>query len=168
MDAWVLDLKPEDKNMVEVLEQGLKDGSIQIPGAVDGAPDGFDGVENVTGYLNTFESPWQTASGISSCRSLILPASLYLMRYWRSTTASWAGRAIPCMMPNLRWPRPSSVSWIEKSVAFIIAECGSGKTKIGSTALGALYGLWASQKRGKKKILQPCHVSLTRDPEMGA
>lgn len=54
MDAWVLDLKPEDKNMVEVLEQGLKDGSIQIPGAVDGAPDGFDGVENVTGYLNTF------------------------------------------------------------------------------------------------------------------
>ena len=49
MDAWVLDLKPEDKNVVEVLEQGLKDGSIQIPGAEVGAPDGFDGVENVTG-----------------------------------------------------------------------------------------------------------------------
>ena len=28
MDAWVLDLKPEDKNVVEVLESGLKDGSI--------------------------------------------------------------------------------------------------------------------------------------------
>lgn len=54
LDAWVLDLKPEDKNVVEVLERGLKDGSIQIPGAVPGTPDGFDGVENVTGSLNTF------------------------------------------------------------------------------------------------------------------
>ena len=50
MDAWVLDLKPEDRNVVEVLETGLKNGSIQIPGAIPGAPDGFDGVENVTGY----------------------------------------------------------------------------------------------------------------------
>ena len=54
LDAWVLDLKPEDKNVVDVLEAGLKDGSIQIPGAVPSKPDGFDGVENVTGYLNTF------------------------------------------------------------------------------------------------------------------
>ena len=54
IDAWVLNLKPEDKNVVEVLEEGLRTGDIQIPGTVPGAPDGFDGVDNVTGYLNTF------------------------------------------------------------------------------------------------------------------
>lgn len=50
LDAWVLELKPEDQNVVEVLEQGLKSGAIQIPGAAPGMPDGFTGVENVTGY----------------------------------------------------------------------------------------------------------------------
>ena len=35
-------------------------------------------------------------------------------------------------------------------VSLIVAECGSGKTKIGATALGALQGMHAAQsKRGK-------------------
>lgn len=54
IDAWVLDLKPQDQNVVEVLEQGLQSGAIQIPGTLPGSPDGFENVENVTGYLNTF------------------------------------------------------------------------------------------------------------------
>ena len=54
IDAWTLDLEPDDKNVIEVLEEGLKAVLIQIPGAVPGAPDGFDEVNNVTGYLNTF------------------------------------------------------------------------------------------------------------------
>ena len=54
IDAWTLDLESDDKNVIEVLEEGLKAGTIQIPGAVPGAPDGFDEVNNVTGYLNTF------------------------------------------------------------------------------------------------------------------
>lgn len=54
IDAWVIDLKPQDQNVVEVLEQGLQSGAIQIPGTLPGSPDGFENVENVTGYLNTF------------------------------------------------------------------------------------------------------------------
>ena len=54
IDAWVLTLKPEDKNVVEVLEEGLKTGNIQIPSAVPGFSDGFEKVNNVTEYLNTF------------------------------------------------------------------------------------------------------------------
>ena len=50
----MLDLKPQDQNVVEVLERGLQSGDIQIPGAVPNMPDGFENVENVTGYLNTF------------------------------------------------------------------------------------------------------------------
>ena len=54
MDAWTLSLLPEDKNVVEVLEQGLRDGNISIPGAVPGMPSGFDDIYTVTDYLNTF------------------------------------------------------------------------------------------------------------------
>lgn len=56
MDAWVLDLKPQDQNVVEVLEQGLQSGAIQIPGAVPNMPDGFENVENVTGYADTMQA----------------------------------------------------------------------------------------------------------------
>lgn len=59
-----------------------------------------------------------------------------------------------------------------KRVALIIAECGSGKTKIGSTALGALHGLWADQKRkdGRKSfgiVMCPSHVTQKWVREIG-
>lgn len=54
LDAWVLELRPNDENVVEILERGLECGAISIPGAVSDQPDGFEGVENITGYLNTF------------------------------------------------------------------------------------------------------------------
>ena len=53
LDAWVLHCQHDDANIISVVEDGLKSMAIAIPGTVS-APDGFDGVENVTGYLNTF------------------------------------------------------------------------------------------------------------------
>ena len=56
-----------------------------------------------------------------------------------------------------------------RGTALIIAECGSGKTKIGSTAIGALHGLWASQHRhGAAKSFWRCHVPLACESKMGA
>lgn len=59
-----------------------------------------------------------------------------------------------------------------KKRALIIAECGSDKTKIGSTALGALHGLWAAQKkdgRGKSFgiVMCPSHVTQKWAREIG-
>lgn len=59
-----------------------------------------------------------------------------------------------------------------RGTALIIAECGSGKTKIGSTAIGALHGLWASQHRhGAAKsfgvVMCPSHVSRKWVREIG-
>lgn len=48
------ELRPNDENVVEILERGLECGAISIPGASPDQPDGFEGVENITGYLNTF------------------------------------------------------------------------------------------------------------------
>ena len=59
-----------------------------------------------------------------------------------------------------------------KKTALIIAECGSDKTKIGSTALGALHGLWTAQKkdgRGKSfgVVMYPSHVTQKWAREIG-
>lgn len=73
IDAWVLDLKPQDQNVVEVLERGLQSGDIQIPGAVPNMPDGFENVENVTGYLNVTINRAEMLSAIKRA-SAIAPA----------------------------------------------------------------------------------------------
>ena len=58
-----------------------------------------------------------------------------------------------------------------KGTALIIAECGSGKTKIGSTALGALYGMQATQNSTAKKsfglVMCPSHVTKKWVREIG-
>lgn len=59
-----------------------------------------------------------------------------------------------------------------RNAAFIVAECGSGKTKIGSTALGALHGLMAARRgRGTQKtfnlVMCPSHVTKKWVREIG-
>ena len=135
LDAYVLKLKPEDTNVVGILEDGLKCGAIAIPGAAPGQPDGFDGIENVTGYLNTF-GPTVAQAGYS-----LYDAQLAVAEATKRQLA-------------------------RKKIALIVAECGSGKTKIGATALGALQGMHSAlEGRGKtfNLIMAPSHGDR-RDP----
>ena len=172
IDAWVLRLAAEDKNIVEVLEEGLKAGLIQIPGAVPGAPDGFDEVSNVTGYLNTFGVT--VADRIrNQFMPLFDPASEPLSDEVLSINdfiTQHAGYSL--YAAQLAVAEAVKRQLDRRQTALIIAECGSGKTKIGSTALGALHGLWAAQKRcGKGKsfgiVMCPSHVTKKWVREIG-
>ena len=172
IDAWVLKLTAEDKNVVEVLEEGLKAGLIQIPGAVPGAPDGFDEVSNVTGYLNTFGVT--VADRIrNQFMPLFDPASEPLSDEVLSINdfiTQHAGYSL--YDAQLAVAEAVKRQLDRRQTALIIAECGSGKTKIGSTALGALHGLWAAQKRcGKGKsfgiVMCPSHVTKKWVREIG-
>lgn len=172
IDAWVLRLAAEDKNVVEVLEEGLKTGLIQIPGAVPGAPDGFDEVSNVTGYLNTFGVT--VADRIrNQFMPLFDPASEPLSDEVLSINdfiTQHAGYSL--YDAQLAVAEAVKRQLDRRQTALIIAECGSGKTKIGSTALGALHGLWAAQKRcGKGKsfgiVMCPSHVTKKWVREIG-
>ncbi len=172
IDAWVLELAVEDRNVIEVLEEGLKAGTIQIPGAVHGAPDGFDEVNNVTGYLNTFGVT--VADRIrNQFMSLFDPASEPLSDEVLSINDFIMQRAGYSLYDaQLAVAEAVKRQLDRKKTALIIAECGSGKTKIGSTALGALHGLWAAQRgRGAEKsfgiVMCPSHVTRKWVREIG-
>ena len=172
IDAWVLELAAEDRNVIEVLEEGLKAGLIQIPGAVSGAPDGFDEVSNVTGYLNTFGVT--VADRIrNQFMPLFDPASEPLSDEVLSIN-DFITQRVGYSLYDAQLAVAEAVKrqLDRRQKALIIAECGSGKTKIGSTALGALHGLWAAQKKdGEGKsfgiVMCPSHVTRKWVREIG-
>lgn len=53
LEAWLLRCEEKDKNIVAVMEDGLKSGEISIPGAAQGL-NPLDEISSVTEYLNTF------------------------------------------------------------------------------------------------------------------
>ena len=162
LDAFVLELKPQDANVVEILEDGLKSGALAVPGAVPGQPDGFDGVENVTGYLNTFGTT--VAQRIrDQFQPLFDPAAEPLSEEVLAINDHIQAKAGYSLYDaQLAVAEAVKRQLDRKKVALIVAECGSGKTKIGSTALGALQGMHAAQS-GKGKtfnlIMAPSHVT---------
>ena len=170
LDAYVLKLKPEDANVVELLEDGLKRGAIAIPGAAPGLPDGFDGVENVTGYLNTF-GPTVAQRIRSQFQPLFDPAAEPLSEEVlavNDTIMAQAGYSL--YDAQLAVAEATKRQLARKKIALIVAECGSGKTKIGATALGALQGMHSALAgRGKtfNLIMAPSHVTKKWVREIG-
>lgn len=128
MDAWVLELKPEDENVVQVLEDGLKTGQIAIPGAVPGAPDGFEQVKNVTGYLNAFGVT--VADRIrNQFLPLFDPASEPLSDEVLAINDCIQQRAGYSLYDaQLAVAEAVKRQLKRKGTAIIIAECGSGKS----------------------------------------
>ncbi len=163
LEAWVLKCKKDDANLISIVEDGLRSGAISVPGTV-ADPTGFDGVENVTGYLNTF--------GITVAQRIrnqfqplfdpatepLSPEILAINDYIRCHAG------YPLYGAQLAVAESVKRKLQADKCAFIVAECGSGKTKIGSTAMAAVSGLRANQsKRNKDKtfnlILAPSHVT---------
>ncbi len=165
LDAWVLDLTPEDKNVVQVLEDGLKTGAIRVPGGIPGASDGFETVNGVTDYLGAFGVT--VAKRIrSQFQPLFDPASEPLsdeVLAINEFIEDHAGYSL--YDPQLAVAEAVKRQLTVKKCAIIKAECGSGKTKIGSTALGALHGLWARQHHGSTSgktfgiVMCPSHIT---------
>ena len=165
LDAWVLDLTPEDKNVVQVLEDGLQSGAISVPGGMSGATDGFEEVKGVTDYLNTFGVT--VAERIrTQFQPLFDPASEPLsdeVLAINEFIEDHAGYSL--YDPQLAVAEAVKRQLTIRKCAIIKAECGSGKTKIGSTALGALHGLWARQHQSSTSeksfgiVMCPSHIT---------
>ena len=160
LDAWVLELLPNDRNVVDVLEQGLREGKIAIPGKVS---DGFEAVDNVTSYLTTFGVI--VADRIrNQFTPLFDPASEPLSDEVMSINSYVQEKAGYSLYDaQLAVAEAVKRQLDHRNIALIVAECGTGKTKIGSTALGALQGHAAASSGRPPKtfnlVLCPAHVT---------
>ena len=156
LEAWLLLCKKDDANIVKVLEEGLKSGAIRIPGTVQNL-NGFDSVHSVTSYLSAFgvtvaeriRNQFQPL--FDPAAEQLSPEILRINDYIRAHAGYGLYPAQLAVAESVK--RKLS----EGKSAFIVAECGSGKTKIGATALAA----YQAQKRKKtfNIILCPSHVA---------
>lgn len=166
LDAWVLFCANEDANIVEVVEDGLRSGAISIPGTVSD-PNGFDQVENVTGYLNTFG-----VTVAQRIRNQFVPLFdpskdhlslevLTINEYIREHAG------YPLYDAQLAVAESVMRQLKKDKYAFIVAECGSGKSKIGATALAAAHAARVGQQKTFNIILCPSHITGKWVRELG-
>lgn len=164
LEAWVLKLKPNDQNVIDILEDGLKCGALSIPGAHLGQTDGFEEIHTLSQYLDAFGTT--VAERIrSQFHPLFDPATeplseeiLAINSYIREKSGYSLFDA------QLAVAEAVKRQLVGHKVALIRSDCGSGKTKIGATALGGLFGLHAAQHSDTKQktfgvILAPAHVT---------
>ena len=164
LEAWLLLCKKDDANIVKVLEDGLKTGAIRIPGTVQNL-NGFDSVHSVTSYLSAFGVT--VAERIrNQFQPLFDPAAEQLSPEILRINDHIREHAGYSLYPaQLAVAESVKRKLSEGKSAFIVAECGSGKTKIGATALAA----YQAQKRKKtfNIILCPAHVAKKWVRELG-
>lgn len=164
LEAWVLRCEQGDKNIAAVLEDGLKSGAISIPGAVPG-PSPLDGLRSVTDYLNTFGvTVAERIKGLFT--PLFDPAKeplsqevLEINRYIQDHAGYSLYDAQLAVAESIKRQLQRS------KTGLIVAECGSGKSKLGAVSIAAAAaGLHARQRSsGSAKtfnlVLCPSHVA---------
>ena len=133
-DAWLLSMEAEEKNIVAVVNDGLRSGAIAIPGS-DGRR--FPAVHSVTQYLNSFGI--MIAERIKNqFQPLFDPATETLSPEILAVNENIKKIAGYSLYDAQLAVCEAHKRCLEKQKATLcIAECGSGKTKIGITALHA-------------------------------
>ncbi len=164
MEAWLLRCEEKDKNIVAVLEDGLRSGAIVIPGSTPGLSP-LDELKSVTGYLNTFVVT--VAERIKKlfvplfdpAKEPLSPEVLAINQYVRDH----AGYSL--YDAQLAVTEAVKRQLQRGKVGLIVAECGSGKTKLGTVAIAsAAAGLYAQKKSAGlfktfNVVLCPSHVT---------
>ncbi len=152
-DAYMLELDNEEKEMENIINKGLKQGLISIPNAVPGS--GFEDIETVSQYLNKYGIT--IANRIrESFNPLFDPSAEDICDELKRINGKLKKNVGYSLYPAQLAVAEAVKRRLDKSkVGVIVAECGSGKTKIGSSAL-------AAHQMGKKAfnvILCPSHIT---------
>lgn len=157
-DAWRLTCTQEDQNLIEVLEEGLKTGAIAIPGADPENTAALGEVRTVSQYLRRFGVT--IADRIKGqFRPLFDPETEPL-----SPEVLAAGEAIRQNCGYSLYPAQlAAAEALKRKIdrhepAVIVAECGSGKSKIGAAALYASHRA-AGKEKSFNLILCPSHMA---------
>ena len=157
-DVWALRCSKDDKNLADVLDEGLRKGKINIPGAAGKYDSAFDSIDGVTSYLREF--------GVSMANKIKarftplfdpaaekLSAEIMMVNknIFEHTGYSLYDAQLACAEALKR-------KVMQRQPALIVAECGSGKTKIGATALYAAH-LAENRPKSFNVVMCPSHVT---------
>jgi len=162
-EAWMLKCTGGDANIISVIEKGVKGGKIAIPGAASpGAAEAFGPVGTVTDYLcaygpnvaqrikGLFEPLFDPGKDRISDEILEINRTIQEKAGYTLHDAQLA--VAEAIKRQLR----------RGKAGLIIAECGSGKSKIGAAAMAAASGPRCGQGgRGGKTfniVLCPSHI----------
>ncbi len=152
-DAYMLEVRNDEKEIEDIVNEGLKTGQITIPGAVKNS--GFDDIETVSQYLNRYGVT--IANRIrNSFNPLFDPAVETICDRLKRINTNLKKNVGYSLYPAQLAVAEAVKRRLDKSkVGIIVAECGSGKTKIGASAL-------AAHQNGKKAfnvVMCPSHVT---------
>ena len=152
-DAYMLEVRNDEKEIEEIVNSGLKTGRISIPGAVPNS--GFDNIFTVSQYLNKYGIT--IANRVrESFNPLFDPATEHICERLNEINGNLKKNVGYSLYPAQLAVAEALKRRLDRSkVGLVVAECGSGKTKIGSVAL-------AAHQNGKKcfnVILCPSHVT---------
>ncbi len=158
-DVWLLTLTQNEKNIIAVVNEGLKSGAISIPNST-GKP--FPDVRSVTQYLNTFgvliaeriKNHFQPL--FDPAAEPLSPEVLAVNENIKKNTgySLYDAQFAVCEAHKRCLER--------KKATLCIAECGSGKTKIGITSLHAYQQRNVKNGNPKKHfniVLCPSHMT---------
>lgn len=152
-DAYMLEVQNDEKEMETIVNEGLKTGRITIPNAQPGA--GFENIETVSQYLNKYGIT--IANRIrESFNPLFDPVQEPICDKLQEINSYLKKNAGYSLYAAQLATAESLKRQLDRAkVGLVIAECGSGKTKIGSVAL-------AAHQDGRKSInavMCPSHVT---------
>lgn len=166
-DVWLLTLTENEKNIIKVVNEGLRTGAISIPNSTGKK---FPEVRSVTQYLNTFG---------------VLIAERIKNQFHPLFDPATEALSLEILAVNENIKKNTGYSLYDaqlavceahkrclekKKATLCIAECGSGKTKIGITSLHAYQQRNISNNNPKKHfniVLCPSHMTKKWVREIG-
>lgn len=161
-DGWHMSVSEDESEIAAVLEDGLKSGKITIPGADLQAKQVFPQIYTFTQYLHSFGS--QIADRIKGCFPPVYnPSEESVSEQLLEVNRYVMEKAGYSLFDAQLGAAEALKRQLEKDkMALLVAECGTGKTKIGSAALYAYQHSDPRRKTYRKAfnvVICPSHIT---------
>lgn len=152
-DAYMLHIRNDERELEKIVNDGLKKGLISIPKAV--ANTDFDEIKTVSQYLNKYGIT--IANRIkNSFNPLFDPSQEDICDRLKLINTNLKKNVGYSLYPAQLAVAESLMRRLDMSkVGIVVAECGSGKTKIGAAGLSA----YQNGKKSLNVVLCPSHVT---------
>ena len=161
-DGWHMSVSEDESEIAAVLEDGLKNGQIAIPGADLQAKQVFSQIGTFTQYLHSFGT--KIADRIKGCFPPVYnPSEESISEQLLEVNRYVMEKAGYSLFDAQLGAAEALKRQLEKDkMALLVAECGTGKTKIGSAALYAYQHSDPRRQTCRKAfnvVICPSHIT---------